>query len=233
MAKRVKKLFDDYLGEFVYGAIDGTVTTFAVVAGAAGAGLSSAVVLILGFANLFADGFSMAVSAYLSARSEQDLYNRERDRVENALLSEAGERKLIERIYKKRGFSGNLLNQIVNIIHRDRRHFVDVVMLEDKEMVPDRRSSALIGLSTFMAFVIVGLTPLLIFTADFIFKLGSNNLFVISAVMSGVAFAGIGAAKSIVTNTSKLKASLETLLLGGLAALVSYYVGFLLEKIVN
>jgi VIT1/CCC1 family predicted Fe2+/Mn2+ transporter len=58
--------FSDYLGEFVYGGIDGSVTTFAVVAGAAGAGLNSTVVIILGFANLLADGFAMAVGAYLS-----------------------------------------------------------------------------------------------------------------------------------------------------------------------
>lgn len=61
------------MGEFVYGATDGTVTTFAVVAGAAGAGLSSTVIVILGFANLVADGFSMGASAYLSAKSERDL----------------------------------------------------------------------------------------------------------------------------------------------------------------
>ena len=63
-----------YLAEFVYGAIDGSVTTFAVVAGAMGASLSSTVVLILGFANLFADGFSMAISNYLSNKSQIDLY---------------------------------------------------------------------------------------------------------------------------------------------------------------
>lgn len=62
-----------YLPEFVYGATDGTVTTFAVVAGVMGASLSSAVVLILGFANLFADGFSMATANYLSSRSRLDL----------------------------------------------------------------------------------------------------------------------------------------------------------------
>ena len=64
--------FNDYLGEFVYGALDGTVTTFAVVAGAAGAGLSPSVVIILGFANLFADGFSMSVGSYLSAQHDND-----------------------------------------------------------------------------------------------------------------------------------------------------------------
>ena len=58
-----------YLGEFVYGATDGTVTTFAVVAGAIGASLSPTIVLILGFANLFADGFSMAIGDYLSEKA--------------------------------------------------------------------------------------------------------------------------------------------------------------------
>lgn len=62
----------EYLGEIVYGGIDGIVTTFAVVAATAGAGLSSGVVIVLGFANLFADGFSMGVSAYLSDKSERE-----------------------------------------------------------------------------------------------------------------------------------------------------------------
>lgn len=62
-----------YVAEFVYGAIDGTVTTFAVVSGAVGAALAPSIVLILGFANLLADGFSMAASNYLSTRSQRDL----------------------------------------------------------------------------------------------------------------------------------------------------------------
>lgn len=69
----MNKRFEESLGEFVYGAIDGTVTTFAVVAGAAGAGLSSSVIIVLGFANLIADGFSMGASSYLSAKSKRDL----------------------------------------------------------------------------------------------------------------------------------------------------------------
>jgi VIT1/CCC1 family predicted Fe2+/Mn2+ transporter len=75
----MKAKFEEYLGEFVYGAIDGTVTTFAVVAAAAGAGLSSTVVIILGIANLIGDGFSMGASSYLSAKSELDLKKRKHD----------------------------------------------------------------------------------------------------------------------------------------------------------
>lgn len=67
-----KMIFKRYISEFVYGAVDGTVTTFAVVAASAGAGISSAIILVLGIANLIADGFSMGSSAYLAASAEHD-----------------------------------------------------------------------------------------------------------------------------------------------------------------
>ena len=57
-----------YVRDYVYGAIDGAVTTFAIVAGVAGAQLSGGVVVVLGLANLLGDGFSMAVSNYLGTR---------------------------------------------------------------------------------------------------------------------------------------------------------------------
>lgn len=75
------------LPEFVYGSIDGSVTTFAVVAGAIGASLNSAIVLILGFANLFADGFSMAVSDFLSKKSEIELDKKNKDYKKSPLKS--------------------------------------------------------------------------------------------------------------------------------------------------
>lgn len=72
---RVKLTY--YVGDIVYGANDGIITTFAVVAGASGAGFSSTVIIILGIANLIADGFSMGASSYLSLRSEQAVAPRE------------------------------------------------------------------------------------------------------------------------------------------------------------
>lgn len=73
LVDRVRRHFEDYLSEFVYGGIDGAVTTFAVVAGATGARFSTVVVLVLGFSNLIADGFSMGIGSYLSKKSEQEL----------------------------------------------------------------------------------------------------------------------------------------------------------------
>jgi VIT1/CCC1 family predicted Fe2+/Mn2+ transporter len=68
----IRQKFWNYLPEFVYGSIDGTVTTFAIIAGIAGAQLDSGIVLILGFSNVLADGFSMASSNYLSEESHKD-----------------------------------------------------------------------------------------------------------------------------------------------------------------
>lgn len=73
MYKKIKQHLEDYLSEFVYGGIDGAVTTFAVVAGATGARFDTKVILVLGFANLIADGFSMGVGSYLSSKSEIQL----------------------------------------------------------------------------------------------------------------------------------------------------------------
>jgi len=71
--------FQKHLSEFVYGGINGIVTTFAVVAASVGAGLDSSVIIILGLANLFADGFSMGISAYLAEKSELAVSGEESD----------------------------------------------------------------------------------------------------------------------------------------------------------
>ena len=98
---------DSYLEDFVYGAVDGAVTTFAVVAGVAGASLASSIILILGFANLLGDGFSMSVGDYLSKRTRlqyiENLKKKESDKINQ---NDEGEKKKLKRLMAKRGFSG-------------------------------------------------------------------------------------------------------------------------------
>jgi len=225
--------FQDYLGEFVYGGIDGSITTFAVVAGATGADLSSAIVLILGFANIFADGFAMSIGAYLATRSAQHNYDKHKTveywEVDN--LPDV-ERQEIREIYQKKGFDGELLEQIVEVICSDRDRWVDVMMKDELHMIRERRSAIAIGATTFASFILVGLIPLAIYVWDYLFDF-EGDLFFTACLLTSIAFIIVGFLKSFVTQTNKIKGVLETLLLGAAAASVAYYVGYFLDYIIN
>jgi VIT1/CCC1 family predicted Fe2+/Mn2+ transporter len=163
----MKNLFyRKYVDEFVYGGMDGTVTTFAIVAGAVGAALNPVVILILGFANLFADGFSMAASNYLSIKSRNEV---EQIAVDHPLKS---------------------------------------------------------AVATFISFIVIGFIPLFSFVFSF------QSPFLISAILTMIAFALIGAVKGTITGKNRFYSSLETLLIGILAAGIAYFVGVFLKSIV-
>ena len=226
--------FQDYLGEFVYGGIDGSVTTFAVVAGAAGADLSSSVIIILGFANLFADGFAMSIGSYLSTKSEQDNYNKH-EKIEYWEVDHLPEkeREEIREIYQAKGFEGALLEQVVDKITEDKDRWVDVMMKEELSMVKENKSPLAMGFVTFLSFVVIGLIPLLVYLYDYLADSASGNAFTISCILTFAAFAGIGWLKSVVTQTHRWRSILETLILGASAAALAYWVGDVLEKVVG
>jgi len=225
--------FETHLGEFVYGGIDGCVTTFAVVAGSVGAGLSSSVIIILGFANLLADGFAMSVGAYLSTKSEKDNYQKHKQleywEIENLHDVEVQE---IRDIYARKGFSGDLLEQVVTVITADKDRWVDVMMVEELGMLEETRSAFSIGLVTYISFILIGIIPLIIYVVDYVNPLEAN-LFLISSILTAIGFIIVGWLKTHITETSAVKGILETLLLGGIAAFVSYCVGDILEQLIN
>lgn len=225
--------FQDYIGEFIYGGIDGSVTTFAVVAGAAGAQLDSSVVIILGFANLFADGFAMSVGSYLSTRSEIDNYNKHKKieywEVDN--LPEK-EREEVREIYAAKGFEGKLLEQVVDKITENKDRWVDVMMKEELELQEESKSPFQMGFVTFISFLLMGFIPLIVYVLDYAGSGLDIDLFTYSSVLTFITFAGIGFAKSYVTATSRLRSIFETLFLGGSAAILAYYVGVALESII-
>jgi len=225
--------FQEYIGEFIYGGIDGSVTTFAVVAGAAGANLDSAVVIILGFANLFADGFAMSVGSYLSTKSEKQNYDKHKaiEYWEVDHLPEK-EREEIREIYQAKGFEGELLEQVVAKITEDKDRWVDVMMKEELEMTEETKSPFQMGLVTFISFLLMGFIPLIVYVIDYT-RGFEADLFLYSSVLTFITFGAIGFAKSYVTATSKVRGVLETLFLGGSAAVLAYYVGVLLESMIS
>lgn len=220
----------EYIAEFVYGGIDGAITTFAVVAGAEGASLGIAVVVILGIANLIADGFSMSIGNYFSTKAEHDTFEKHRQveywEIENMREKEIQE---IHEIYEAKGFKGELLEKVVEVITSNKDVWVDTMMKEELEMVKSDKAPYKTAGVTFLSFVLVGSVPLL-----FYFFAGFNiesNLFLYSCILTGVSLAFVGSLKSIVTEKNIFIGILETLLLGGLAASLAYYVGDVLQNI--
>lgn len=219
-----------YVGDFVYGAIDGSVTTFAVVSGVAGAALSSNIVIILGVANLLADGFSMAIGNYLSAKTQQEFIDRERKREEWEVDHyPKGEIAEIRSIMKHKGFRGKQLDDAVKTITSDKKVWVDMMMTEELGLQEDHHSPAAKGTVTFISFIAIGSIPLISYFLGMFFESIQAIEYQLSVMLTAVAFFIIGSAKTYVTKKHWLKSGFETLLVGTVAAFVAYGVGYLLR----
>lgn len=222
-----------YLKDFVYGAVDGAVTTFAIVAGVAGAGLSAGVIIVLGFANLLADGFSMAVSNYLGTRAENQLREQTRARELDEIKKwPEGEREEIRQIYSSKGFEGELLDQVVDVITADAERWVDTMLQEEHGMALQDHNAGKAGVATFIAFGLVGLIPLLSYLINWMVPGTIMSPFLWSSVLTGVAFFWVGALKARFVNQGWVVGASETVVVGGVAAAMAYYIGKLLQGLV-
>ncbi len=213
----------------VYGGLDGIITTFAVVAGVAGAGLELGVVLILGFANLIADGLSMAIGDYLSTKSEQEYNQLERER-ETWELHNLRESEILEMEahYETRGMSAEDAKLVVNTLAKYETIFIDTMMAEELGIIEDGESPIRNALVTFFSFLIFGLVPLLAPILSFISPTLGHNSFYVSIALTGITLFVLGAAKSIVSGSNFIRSGLEMLTVGGLAATAAYLIGHFL-----
>jgi VIT1/CCC1 family predicted Fe2+/Mn2+ transporter len=200
-----------YLSDFVYGGIDGSVTTFAVVAGVVGASLSPSIVLILGFANLFADGFSMAVGNYLSSKSRKEYIEKVRE------------------IFKEKGFSGGQLEDAVRIITGNKKIWVDTMMKDEFGILEEQKSPIKGTVVTFIAFNLIGLIPLLAYILSYLFPSLNEQVFLLSIIFTSCAFFIVGSVKGKIVDKKWYLSGLETLLIGGTAAIIAFLVGFFLK----
>ncbi|MBI5045524.1 MAG: VIT1/CCC1 transporter family protein [Candidatus Niyogibacteria bacterium] len=219
-----------FLRSVVYGANDGIVTTFAVVAGVAGAALSPVVVVVIGVANLLADGFSMAVSNYLSTKSEIDLFLREKSIEEEEVRDIPEQEKAeIRDIFKQKGYEGEDLEKMVGLVSQNKKYWVDFMMSEELNFAPLISYSPIAdAAATFAAFVLAGSLPILPYLI-----LGGNgdNVFQYAIVMTALVLFAVGSLRSIFTGLPWYRSGLEMLLVGGVASFIAYLVGFFLRDV--
>ncbi|RCV90072.1 VIT1/CCC1 transporter family protein [Billgrantia montanilacus] len=209
----------------ILGGIDGCVTTFAVVSGAFGAGFSPTVALVLGVANLLADGFSMAVSNYEASQAQQEhIDSVARREYHHIQLIPEGEREEIRQIFRAKGFDGELLERVVETLTDDHDIWVDTMLKEEHSLQPVGLSPLRAALTTFFAFIIVGAMPLLPYALS---GLDAVTQFLASLLIAGAMFFGIGMLKSLVYHRPMLRSGFRTLLIGGAAAGLAFISGHL------
>jgi VIT1/CCC1 family predicted Fe2+/Mn2+ transporter len=216
----------NYLRDWIYGGIDGTITTFAIVAGVVGADMSGAVVLVLGLANLIADGFAMGAGNYSATKAEVDDYRRllaiERKHI---AVEPDGEREEIRQIFARKGFSGAELERVVEVISADEDLWARTMAVEEYGLSPAAKSPTLAALNTSAAFVLCGLVPLVSYLIAYRLSW--------CVIATGMVFFGIGAAKSRWSLMGWLKSGVETLLIGMAAAGLSFVIGYALRTFVK
>ncbi|GAB4188143.1 MAG: VIT1/CCC1 transporter family protein [Simkaniaceae bacterium] len=223
-----------YLKDFIYGAIDGTVTTFAVVAGVAGAELSTAVIIILGICNLIADGFSMGVSNFLGSRAEKEMRQRAlQEELRHIKIIPEGEKEEIRQIFAAKGFSGKDLEHIVDVVTSDVKLWLNTMMQEELDLPKHVPSPILAAGFTFFAFLLIGFLPLGAFILSYLMPAWDFQPFFWSMIITGFAFFIVGAFKSAFVGKKWFRSGLETLFIGGTAAALAYWIGALLKGITH
>lgn len=218
-----------YLKDIIFAANDGIITTFAVIAGVVGANFSSAVVLIIGVASLIADGFSMATGNYLGTKSEQNFYDyEEAEEKKEVMESREEEINEVREILEKKGYAGEELEKLTNLIISNEKFWIDFMMHEELGLIKsDEESPAKRSLATFLSFITAGVLPLF----PYIMFKNSEETFAIAAVFAGIALFAVGALRTFFSHRSWLVSGIEMLLVGGSAGTIAYFVGFILKSI--
>merc|ERR1712060_734804 len=238
-----------FLKPLIFGGLDGILTSFAIVAGAAGGSLSIPVILVLGFSNIFADALAMGVGEFLSSKAENEwiLSERAREKWEMDNYPEGEIREMID-LYIERGLSKEDAEKVILTMAKYKTVFIDFMMKEELDLVvpPDnyKVESAKNGLIMFLSFAFFGSLPILgyvIFPKIFP-DYNEKSLFIDACIVTGIVLFLMGCLKSYFLSSYPgifkkilfiLYCGTETLLLGGACATVSYTIAKLVDGLVT
>ncbi len=217
----------DTVRDIVIGMSDGLTVPFALAAGISGALAVSHVVVTAGVAELAAGGIAMGLGGFLAARTDSEHYDneldRERDEVQRLPDHERGE---VREIFEGYGLRDDALDRVVEAITEDPARWVEFMMRFELGLErPNPRRAIDAAMVIGGSYVVGGLVPLL----PYVFYPDTRSAFTLSAVVTGAALALFGVVKGRFTGVPPLRAGLQTLLVGGLAALAAYAIARLVS----
>ncbi|KAG8344773.1 putative VIT family [Trypanosoma vivax] len=222
----------EYVKSMVFGGLDGIMTTFAIVSAAVGSSSSFATVLIFGFSNVLADGFSMGFGEYVSGEAERENALAERNReeweVENSFDMEVDE---MVQIYEMKGLSHEDATTIVKIMAKDPKRFVDFMMTEELGILvnlEDVHGPKKQGVVMFISFIIFGTIPLLAYLPGK--GKVAGEAFATSCILATCALIVLGSIKGYLSGVSMLRSAVLMVINGIVSGLFSYTMGWCIER---
>ena len=222
-----------YIREIIYGGIDGIITTFAIVSGFSGASFATDttgtfsifLVLLFGFANLFADGVSMGLGNFLSLRSAKKLYT-VREREERELLRNSREETvaITLEVLEERGFSSEDARSLVSLFKHNEAYWVDFLMRYKLDMQSQTHERPGIrGTATFFAFILFGAIPII----PFILLSSPEQAFSYSVLGFTIALMTLGFIRGYLTKENIALAIVEVTFVGAIAGSIAFFIGSL------
>jgi len=237
-AEEGHRLNGDSIKSVVYGGLDGVLTSFAIVSGAAGGNLRPETVLILGISNIIADAFSMGVGDVVSTLAYHDHVMRERKREvwEFESFKEGEIEEMID-LYEKRGLPREKGKICVELMAKYKDFFIDVMMCEELQLkVPSEDDNPYKdGLVTFVSFIMFGSMPLVGYVLiPLIFPHASSNvLFGAAGISTMIVLFILGSFKSQFSVSTWYYSGMEFLALGSMAASTSYIIAMIVESLAH
>ena len=209
------------LRNFVFGTSDGLVTVLAFVAGVSASLAERRLILLAGLSEMFAGTLSMGLGAFLGARAERDLYRRERAREEREVREVPElEREELREIYRKKGFDGDELEKVIQVLTANEQRWVDVMMSEELGLQPSNDSALKAGVVVGASYLVAAAIPLLPYLL-----LATRLALVASVALTGLALVAVGVGKARFTQRPPSRAALETLIAGWLGTVVCWGIG--------
>jgi len=212
--------------ELVFGVNDGLVSTLSLVSGVAGAAVSQGVVLLAGLAGLLSGAISMAAGAYISTKSQREVYEAQVAREREELEQEPEEEKAeLRTLYRLKGYSVEEAERLVERISQDQDLMLESLVRDELGLMPEAFPNPLLaGAQSGGAFVVGAFIPLI----GYLFFSGMTAT-VVSAGISIAALFVVGVLKTLFTGLSWLRSGLEMVVIGISATAITYWIGSLLD----